>query len=143
MAGINAMIKKAEALNLSEAVGEAIEQTIEEYKDIQRNQLLEGEGQKGKIGKYRSKSYAARKFLINQKAGEGNVDLKLTGGFYNEIFVDVRNTSVVTDSADEKTGKLVEKYGENIFGLNKVNKAGYSKNVLGPVAVKKIKTQLL
>jgi len=142
MAGINALIQKAEALRFEPAIADAVDETKEQFKDIQREQMLEGEGKSGKIGKYRSKSYAARKVLINPKPGFGNVDLKLTGAFQNEIFVDARDNSVVIDSADEKAGALIEKYGKNIFGLNQVNKASYSKNVMGQVVTRKIKKQL-
>ena len=54
---------------------------------------------------------------MNSLAGFGNVDLKLTGDFQFELFVDVRADTFVIDSADEKSQKLKSKYGEMIFGL--------------------------
>lgn len=143
MATIDQLISNVERLSFLPIIGESIEETREQYKDMQREQMLTGEGKKGKIGKYRSNSYAARKELINPKAGFGNVDLKLTGSFYNEIFVDVRTNTVVVDSADEKAGSLIEKYGEDIFGLNPENQSDYSKNKMGPVATGKIKEQII
>lgn len=143
MATIDQLITNVQQLNFITIIEESIDQTKEQYKELQRDQMLSGEGKNGKIGKYQSKSYASKKEQINPKPGFGNVDLKLTGSFQNEIFVDVRTNSVVVDSADAKSGKLIEKYGDNIFGLNVVNQSNYSINEMGPVAVKKIKEQII
>ena len=70
------------------------------------------------IGKYRSVSYAVKKFNQNPKA-RGNVDLILEGNFSGKLFLKkFRKRGYIFDSSDEKRNKLVEKYGQNILGLS-------------------------
>jgi len=68
---------------------------------------------------YRSKSYAEFKLSLNPL---GVVDLKLTGAFYQGFFIDVSRFPLMFDSTDEKAGELKAKYGEAIFGLDRVSK---------------------
>jgi hypothetical protein len=46
-------------------------------------------------------------------------------------------------STDTKRDKLVEMYGEDIFGLNKKHTQQYSKTTLAPAASLKIKSLIL
>ncbi len=112
-----------------EAAG-AIDDTKEEMKNIQRDQLLHGiKGDGKQIGKYRNRAYAAKKYAMNPLAGIGNVDLKLTGSVHNDIFVDVRDREFIIDSADTKMEGLTEKYGDP-FGLTDENEAVYIEETL-------------
>lgn len=142
MAGINALIRNLEAIDMEQVIGEALEQTIEQHKIRLQNQMLHGEAKTGKIGKYRSLSYAARKVLINPLAGFGNVDLKLTGSFQDLIEIKVDGAGTNTTSADEKAEELRHKYGDEIYGLNKQNKSDYSLEDMGPVATRIIKAKI-
>jgi hypothetical protein len=143
MASINELIKRVEALNMHDIIGEAIEATKDELKIKQQDQMLDGEGKSRKIGRYRNLSYAGRKQLINPKPGFGNVDLKLKGAFQKGIRITVGNDSVGFDSTDEKAPELKQKYGEdNIFGLNKGNASDYSLQTMGPAATKLIKGKI-
>lgn len=142
MATINQMIKRMEAVNMQEIVGDAIEQTKEQLKERQQQQMLEGEAKTGKIGRYRNLSYAGRKQLMNPRPGFGNVDLKLTGNFQDGIRIVVGPNSVNIDSSDEKAPELKAKYDEKIFGLNKRNASDYSLQDMGPAATKIIKGKM-
>jgi len=143
MAGINEMISKLESVNFTTEVMSAVEETKDQYKELQKKQMLKGEAKYGRIGKYRSKSYAARKAMINPLPGFGNADLKLTGSFQEKILVEVQAKSVVIKSTDSKAASLIKKYGDKIFGLNKENSIDYSWDVMGPIAIRNIKKKIL
>ncbi|CAL7961491.1 hypothetical protein GAMM_230008 [Gammaproteobacteria bacterium] len=145
MPGINAMISKLEAVSIADIVGIAMENTQKRLTDSQRNQLLEGLRSDGtKIGKYKSKTYAAKKFAMNPLAGLGNIDNRLTGAFQSDIIVDIRpeSASLVFSSVDEKTSMLVSLQGKNIFGLSTPFAQEYSKYFLKPEVVKLIKQRI-
>lgn len=139
------MISRLEAMSITDIVGTAMENTQKRLTDAQRNQMLEGLDSNGKkIGKYKSKTYAAKKFAMNPLAGLGNIDLKLTGEFQAAILVDVRpdNQSLVFSSADEKTAMLVSLQGKDIFGLSTPFAKEYSAYFLKPEVIKLVKQQI-
>jgi hypothetical protein len=133
---IGTLIDNLSAVSIPKIVEEATYNTSDRLVKSQRAQMLYGEGSKGKIGKYRSAAYARKKYQMNPIAGEGNVDLRLTGDFSKGVFADVRTDGVVLDSGDPKTSALVKKYGEDIFGLNPDYAADYSEKVLQPEGVR-------
>ena len=94
-------------------------ETREDYLNAQREQMLVGEDRNGeKIGDYRSKIYGEMKLVMNPRAG-GNVDLKLKGGFHEELTLRPVNTvRFLVYSQDWKSKALSEKYGVSIFLLN-------------------------
>jgi hypothetical protein len=54
-----------------------------------------------------------------KKGKSSPIDLYDTGSFSEGIFLHVDNiTEAVVDSADDKTESLIERYGNEIFGLN-------------------------
>ena len=139
MGTILSLLKKFQQLDTAVVATESIDETREVIKQKQRDQLLQGLKADGtKIGKYRNSFYAEKKHAQNPLAGFGNVDLKLTGDLYSELFVDVRSSSFVIDSADEKTGELVKKYGDP-FGLTSDSKVEYINESLQKVFVDNIK----
>lgn len=69
---------------------------------------------------YQSESYAEFKKTLNPA---GVVDLKLTGAFWEGFFMKADKFPITFGSTDEKTPELVEKYGEDIFGV-------YDKNAI-------------
>lgn len=119
MTSINDMRKRLTRPSLNEVVQETINDNRDAIRELQIDQLKHGTKKDGKIiGKYRNDAYAAKKNRQNPLAGLGNVDLILTGALKNDIFIDVRPDVFVIDSADEKTGELIKKYGDP-FGLSK------------------------
>jgi hypothetical protein len=50
------------------------------------------------------------------------IKLKDTGAFQSAITVEIEQEKIITGSSDEKTGMLVERYGDNIFGLGTPDK---------------------
>lgn len=71
-----------------------------------------------RIGYYRSSAYRSYKQSLNPMAS-GTVDLILTGQFTRGLFVESKgNSRFLFDSNDDKTPDLVEKYGQDIMGIN-------------------------
>lgn len=147
MPGINEMIRRVEAIDVTQVVREAIEDTKEQLIQKQRQQMYAGKRSDGKDidplhGRY--KGYAQRTRAIKRAKGQlyRNVTLKDEGDFYNEIFVDTRDTSVVFGSADSKTQILVDYYGPEIFGVYGKFAAEYSKINMGPVATRIFKARM-
>lgn len=141
---IQHLIRNTRTIKPTEVVGESIEATKQALIRLQRLQMLMGYRSDGKrIGKYRNKDYAVTKAVQNPLAGFGFMDLRLEGYFQNDIFVDVRENSMVFGSVNEKTPDLVNRVGETIFGLNAKNRAEYVNSYLRPEAVKRFKEQIL
>lgn len=116
----------------------AIDATKGDMITKQKDQLLHGlRRDSNKIGKYKSNSYARKKNSLNPLPGFGNMDWKLTGQLHKEIFVDVRSETFVIDSADDKTGKLIERFSDP-FGLTKENQADYVEESLRPRFMKQM-----
>lgn len=112
-------------LNFNTIVGDALEAQKAELIEYQKAQMLHGENVDGKkIGKYKNPNYARKKYNMNPLAGYGNVDLRLEGEFQRNINVRFFAESFVIFSVDWKAEKLLDAYGQAIFGLN----AGFIKD---------------
>lgn len=137
---IGGFLRSVKALNTDAAVDDAIEQTKEKVVELNRSQLLRGENKDGdRLGKYRNPAYARMKAAMNPLAG-GSVDLKLTGGFQREMFVDQRRDALVLGSTDEKTQSLLRRY-PGAFGLGPRSIESYRATVR-PVLFSMIKNQM-
>ena len=87
--------------------------------DLKRAEFKRGKRADGSIiGTYRSVSYRRRKQSRNPQAG-GFVDLVNTGAFARRLFTQKLSSRKYNFfSTDEKSAKLVAKYGKGIQGLN-------------------------
>lgn len=86
---------------------------------ITQNQLMFGLDGEGKdLGEYASQAYAEFKLSLNPR---GVVDLRLTGAFHESIFMNADQFPVVFGATDEKTDKLLDRYGDNILTLRREN----------------------
>lgn len=119
-------------LNLKQVAVTSLKNKSEAYLDANRGQMLEGKGKNKNIGTYRNKQYASFKKELNSKAGLGNVDLKLTGSFQEGMTMTMNGDDIDVDSTDSKTGDLVNKYGGQIFGLNKGTQSTFVEETLQP-----------
>lgn len=81
---------------------------------------------------YRNKVYAELKAQSNPLAVFGTPDLFLTGGFYSNFYISVDTQNYEIDSRDSKTDKLLQRYGENIFGLTQPHKDEYATKFIYP-----------
>jgi hypothetical protein len=106
----------------------AIEETANTYTSLQRGQLFQGVDRNDLAI---SPPYSSRTIAIKKTKGQpiDRVTLKDTGDFYRGILIDVRGDLFVTESADEKNLSLQNKYGKDIFGLNRESKIEWIKTL--------------
>lgn len=95
-----------------------------------------------KIGRYKSDSYSDYKNSINPLAGYGYVDLINTGAFSNGLFLKQQGRGFIFESANDKNDTLKEKYGEEIFGLNRKTWLDIQTKNIKPQIMRFIKKQL-
>jgi hypothetical protein len=69
-------------------------------------------------------------------------DLHLTGAFYGGMKLDVSGDSFTITSTDGKTPELVEKYGEDIFGLSEEGAQLVKEEITMPAMRKKAREAL-
>lgn len=137
---INEAIRRLESISIKENVENAIIDTDKKLVGYQKDQMLHGITSTGKkIGKYKSDEYAAKKYQMNSLAGLGYKDEKLTGEFQSAIGVDVRDSSVVFFSSDSKTEDILNRDGEDVFGLSRHWAVMYSNQELKAATIKRIK----
>lgn len=94
---------------------------------MNRQQLIDGEDSKGNeiTPGYFSPTYSAFKNRLNSRPGLGTPDLRNTGRFQDLMKFVKKGKKYFVTSIDEKTGMLVTKYGEDIFGLDKINSQSF------------------
>lgn len=102
---------------------EGNEELMQKIVQLNKDQLYEqGEDSKhGKLAAYRSLYYADMK--ANLRGGQELTDLFLTGDFQDGFYLYFDGDNYGITSNDFKTSKLIEKYGEFIFGLTDENRA--------------------
>lgn len=110
---------------------EIIQEPSVEYEilSLNKKQLYEeGEGSdKKKLMSYRNPFYADMKAEL--RGGLELTDLFLTGEFQRNFYIISDNQKYEISSTDSKTNKLVNKYGQRIFGLTENNKVEAQKIV--------------
>lgn len=99
-------------------LGKSIKRREYDYVTLLRGNLILGFGGNERIGIYKSKRYAEMKYGLSKLAGFGNVDLKLTGAFYEGITIRVGEGKFIVFSNDKKSPILEDRYGKTIFVLS-------------------------
>lgn len=141
MRTINNMLETVQKINLDETIVETMVKTEDDFVALQKDQLQYGLNAAGElIGQYRSEAYAEEKHRMNSKAGFGNVDLKLTGSFYEGITTHISSEGFLVESSDEKAPDLEKKYGDP-FGLETERKQTYAQTA-HPVLIAEVAKQL-
>lgn len=88
--------------------------------DANTSQLEQGKDALGNfLQEYYSDSYAEYKQYLNNQPPYGVPDLKLEGNFHDGFVLRWTGGEFLIRSTDEKTDKLIKKYGVDIFGLSK------------------------
>jgi hypothetical protein len=115
------MLRRFERINLEQLTGEAMTENKDAILDLNREQLAHG---KDSAGFDITPPYTP--FTVMKKMQKGQdysvVNLKDTGAFQNRMVLNVKSNSYNIDSTDSKTGKLKEKYGQEILGLSESGK---------------------
>lgn len=130
-------LKKADKAYINEQLLRIVQEDSTYAIDLNTSQLLSGIDSKGKkLKTYRNKEYAAFKDNINPLPGFGTPDLKLTGSFQANMYLQFKASvgwPVSFYSTDSKTQKLVDQYGKSIFGLTQDNLKNFQQHVLPKV----------
>lgn len=109
-------------LNIDKLVDEVIEQNIPELLDLNTGQLSVGKNSEGqKVGEYSTDLYADFKKAIGSQAPSGDVDLKVSGDFFEGFKALIKPKVIEIFSDDEKAEGLEERYGSEIYGLTDEN----------------------
>jgi hypothetical protein len=130
------ILKKLQSIDVSLSAQVAIEYTAPQYTQLQREQLFQGLTSTGRY----LPDYSFRSVFQYGKP-PGPIKLFDTGDFYRGILVDVRQDIFITESADEKSTMLQNRYGRDILGLGNPAKVEYVA-ILRPVFVRQIKQYL-
>lgn len=97
----------------------AIVENREEILDLNVAQLKQGKDSLGRfLEDYASEEYAQFKQAMGSQAPFGVADLILEGDFTEGFTLKKEGQVFRFDSTDEKRDKLVQMYGEEIFGLS-------------------------
>lgn len=140
MATISEMRRRVDKLNMTGLVVGAMEENPDELVDMNRKQMDDGTL---KTGSPITPDYTPlTKFLKAQKGQPfDRVTLQDTGSFKSRMMLKIQGESFDIVSDDSKTGKLLSKYGENIFGLTDEHKAEAWNDLLQPSVVRNVSEQ--
>lgn len=110
--------------NLNKNMEIAVQANEKPLVDINREQMQQGINAEGQtIGAYRSTAYAKFKKSMGSRAPYRVPDLLLTGAFQKDMILVTEDTDYYITSTDDKTGELVDKYSDKIFGISKNNQS--------------------
>lgn len=112
--------KKVERLDFTDIGTSAVANRENELEDLQRDQMMHGEGADGnKLGQYKNESYAIYKHGLNPEAGFPFKDLRKTGAFQNKIEAHIVGDEIILESTDPKAAEVLAlTENKNVFGLN-------------------------
>lgn len=112
-------LKKYNKAYINEQILRIIQQESDFIIDLNTTQLLSGIDGDGKsLKSYKNDTYATFKNQLNPIPNFGTPDLKLTGSFYEQRYLQfntVKGWPVTLFSGDEKTQKLIDEYGKAIL----------------------------
>ena len=138
MRTISDLLKQAKAIDLHLEIELSFFDTREEFVALQLDQLKHGERNDGKpIFNINTGSDQYSPAYAKKKGKSKPIDLHDTGDFYFGTFADVREEGIYVDSADYKSNRLQENYGEEIFGLADERKEPYAE-----IAVNKLRSNI-
>lgn len=124
MRTVASMLRSAEKINIPFQCALSLIDSSEEYVRLQNEQMARGERADGRpIFNIKTGSEEYSPAYAKKKGKSKPIDLHDTGSFYKETFILVEDPSkAIVDSADSKSGTLQDRYGTEIFGLNKDSK---------------------
>lgn len=139
MATIKALLDRFQNLDAGSIAVDATVETADQLADLNTEQMHKGFNAEGDpIGEYRSEIYAEEKHRMNPLPGFGRVDLRLTGAFYEGMYVRIEGDTIIEGSTDEKEEALQKKYGKIIFGLSAPFKREYLNEFLRPAFARRM-----
>lgn len=131
---IYGLIEKVKGVDVEKVIETAFDSTALALADINRERMLDGVKADGSIMPFYS-PVSQSKFGYPNEA----IKLKATGAFQTAISVTRQGESIITDSTDEKSAMLKERYGEQIFGTGGSYKQQYIEESLQPSFIAEIR----
>jgi hypothetical protein len=134
--------RRLKGFELLEVVQESVIETSNEIITLNQGQMSLGVRADGTEI---TPTYSDVTIMIKDEKGQESrwVTLRDKGDFWDNMFVDVGNSSFEVGSADAKAAKLEKKYGKKIFGLTKESRSEeYIPNYLFPAVQQRITKQL-
>lgn len=128
------LLENLQKVNVNEIVKRSLINTTPALLRAQKKQMMAGKTAKGEniTPELRSQEYAKQKKAKFQESPFGIPNLRDTGEFQQNIYLEVDSDSYTLDSTDEKSSKLKAKYGEEIFGLSENSMENYVEKDLKP-----------
>jgi hypothetical protein len=141
---ISDLYQNAKAIDLADIFSDVIAKNEQHLINLNHNQLYKdsSDSEGNQLQQYNSLEYAREKESMNPGIGFRNTDLYYTGAFYRGWSLLITNTGFLFDSSDSKTSDLIEKYGQNIFGLRKDNLESFAVNIFAHDFFTELNTQL-
>lgn len=133
MQTIVSLNRKIQQLNIDKVINHAVENTLPDLIEINKDQLLHGMDKNGEkiTPKYKRNKYARVKNEMNPLAGIGTPDLKVKGDYYKGLTAKLEGGTIVETSTDFKAEFLEPKY-DDIHGLGGEYKKRYQDKNLRP-----------
>jgi len=144
MATLHDFKEKLKGLELDKMLNQVIRDTEEALLNLVTSQLEVGlRGNGAPMPDYLSITYADfKKNIVGSLAPFLTPDLKLEGDFYAGFYAKADLFGITIGSTDWKEAKLEKKYGSSIFILTKENLEVYSREVILPELLIKIRQHL-
>ena len=127
MATIKGMLIRVQAMKLNDVINDAFDNTAVELAEINREQMLAGVKSDGSA----MPDYSLASQEVFGKP-DGPIVLKDTGAFQAAITVTREGDVLHSESEDIKNDMLIERYGQNIFGIYGPFKKKYQTEFLRP-----------
>jgi hypothetical protein len=119
MTTFNTLLERLKALELAALMGESVRGFEDVIEILNKEQMKIGQDADGAdLYNYRSPDYAEYKQNNGSKAPFGVADFYETGAFFSGISVELTDSLIIFNSADEKTADLEKKSNDRMFGLN-------------------------
>ena len=131
--------------NIEKYKSNSIDDALPYLADLNIEQRLKGLNADGQLitPGLRSEAYANAKKSRGGRAPFGTPDLKDTGDFNSGQFVKKQGKTLLFSSTDDKNKDLVEKYGEEIHGLNEESREEALNDQLIPTVLFYIEKELI
>lgn len=131
MGALATLHQQLQTLGLREKVMDIVRETSKDIAEINAFQMYQG---KDSNDKPIEPFYKPLTISIKRMKGQpvDRVTLRDSGSFQDKMKVEVEGTRFTITSDDDKTAKLVKKYGADIFGLSAEGKREYAHEIFMP-----------
>ena len=134
MATLARTVKKIKAFDFERAILNIVSFNDQKALNLNRDdQLFKGGSDAN--GDLLQPEYADLTIFLKTMSGQptDRVTLRDTESFHNSFFLDASKFPLRISATDSKTGELMDKYGEDIFGLDDESQAEFNEYILDDI----------